>query len=440
MRRFMFAIVAVGVVFAAGVSYAQETTSAEQELIRLANEMVNAILKRDVASLGRLWADDVTHGTPDGMSISKDQALGAIESGVYVATSMTHDNLKVRVYGSTAVISGLNTEKSQLMGSDTSGQYLFTDTWIKRDGRWQCVATHLSEVAETTDDSQEPSPELKKLEGLVGVWAYEGEQADPPVAGLPYGGAGKYFGTLTNRFVLDGLFMEEKIEDNNPSGRTSIVTLMGYDAKAGKYTESSFISDGSSSVATATLDGRTWTSNSTMTTSEGKKVLLRSMSKYSSDWSSSTATTEVSPDNGKTWKLWYKDEGRKVKTDTDEQESGTKSGSLLGTWEQVSYKYGSMKEFSDSPKSRRRIKMITDTHSLWFDIDTSTEEIRIGAGGSYSLIGDTYTESKDFSGEGMKAYAGKKHVYTVQIESDKFIQSGALSDGLKIAEVWRRIK
>jgi len=68
---------------------------------------------------------------------------------------MTHDNLKVRVYGSTAVISGLSTEKSQLMGSDTSGQYLFTDTWIKRDGRWQCVATHLSEVAETTDDNEE---------------------------------------------------------------------------------------------------------------------------------------------------------------------------------------------------------------------------------------------------------------------------------------------
>ncbi len=120
--------------------------------------------------------------------------------------------------------------------------------------------------------------------------------------------------------------------------------------------------------------------------------------------------------------------------------SETKSSSLLGTWEQVSYKYGDMKEFSDSPKSRRRIKMITDTHSLWFDIDTSTEEIRIGAGGSYSLIDDTYTESKDFSGEGMKAYAGKKHVYTVQVEGDKFIQSGALSDGLKIEEVWRRIK
>ena len=176
-----------------------------------------------------------------------------------------------------------------------------------------CIGCSSTLQWENKADAPNPSPELKKLEGLVGDWAYEGEQADPPVAGLPYGGAGKYFGTSTHRFVLDGFFMEEKIEDNNPSGRTSIFTLTGYDPKSGKYTQSSFISDGSSSVATATLDGATWTSNSTMTTSEGKQVLLRTVVKYSSDWASVTATTEASPDNGKTWKLWYKDEGRKVK-------------------------------------------------------------------------------------------------------------------------------
>ena len=147
-----------------------KTTSDEQELIRLENEIVDAILKRDVASLDRLWADDVTLEPLDGtMTISKDQALGAIESGVYVATSMTIDNLRVRVYGSTAVVSGLSTEKSQFMGGDASGQKLFTDTWIKRDGRWQCV--HSSEVAETTNANEnavtaQPSPEMKKLEAL----------------------------------------------------------------------------------------------------------------------------------------------------------------------------------------------------------------------------------------------------------------------------------
>ncbi|HUU16156.1 MAG TPA: hypothetical protein VMW72_03315 [Sedimentisphaerales bacterium] len=123
-----------------------------------------------------------------------------------------------------------------------------------------------------------------------------------------------------------------------------------------------------------------------------------------------------------------------------QQELGMKSDSLLGTWELVSYKYGDQKEFSDVPKNLRRIKMITDTHSLWVQFDTSTKEIQDGAGGSYSLIGNTYTESKDFACEGMTSYLGKKHAYTVQVEGDKFILSGALSDGLKIEEVWRRVK
>ena len=115
---------------------------------KLAYESVDAMLKRNLATLDRILADDFTFGTPDGLSMTKDQSLGYLESGAYAVTSMRYDTLKVRVYGSTAVTSGLSTEKSQFMGSDTSGQYLFTDTWIKRDGRWQCVATHSSKVAQ----------------------------------------------------------------------------------------------------------------------------------------------------------------------------------------------------------------------------------------------------------------------------------------------------
>ena len=45
------------------------------------------------------------------------------------------------VAGDTAIVHGLWTEKSTLNGKDMSGQYRFTDTFIKRDGRWQAVGT-----------------------------------------------------------------------------------------------------------------------------------------------------------------------------------------------------------------------------------------------------------------------------------------------------------
>jgi steroid delta-isomerase-like uncharacterized protein len=161
----------------------------------------------------------------------------------------------------------------------------------------------------------EPSPAMKKLEGLVGDWAYKGEQVDPPVDGLPYGPAGKFSGTFANRFILDGLFLESKTQDKNPSGKTSIFSITGFDAKTKNYVANGFVSDGSreTSVETVSPDGRIWTSNSTMTTSSGKKVLVKSVAKYSSDWSSYKGTTEVSPDDGKTWKFWYKVEGKKLK-------------------------------------------------------------------------------------------------------------------------------
>jgi hypothetical protein len=46
----------------------------------------------------------------------------------------------------TAAVHGLWTEKSSLNGKDTSGTYRYTDTFIKRDGRWQAVATFTTKL------------------------------------------------------------------------------------------------------------------------------------------------------------------------------------------------------------------------------------------------------------------------------------------------------
>jgi ketosteroid isomerase-like protein len=118
------------------------SASVQKELIKLENDWNNALVKRDVAALSRILADDWTTIVPDdGTIMTKAQALANLKSGEDAYTSAIGDEWKVRVYGDAAVVLQRWTTKEQYKGKDVSGQYGFTDTWIKKDGRWQCVAS-----------------------------------------------------------------------------------------------------------------------------------------------------------------------------------------------------------------------------------------------------------------------------------------------------------
>lgn len=114
--------------------------------------------------------------------------------------------------------------------------------------------------------------------------------------------------------------------------------------------------------------------------------------------------------------------------------------SHLGTWQLASFKYGDATKWSEVPDGQRRIKHITDTHFTWVAYEAATGKVQSMAGGTYTLSGGAYTETIDYAGEGMTDYLGKKQASTIRVEGDKLHQSGELSDGLKIEEVWQRVK
>jgi ketosteroid isomerase-like protein len=122
--------------------------SAEQELIKLENEWADAWVKSDVAFNDRIMADDFTWTSPWGMVFTKADDLALVRSGEDVITSWALADMNVRVYGDAAVVTGRDTIKETYKGKDVSSQYRWTHTWVKRDGRWQCVAGHSSEIAQ----------------------------------------------------------------------------------------------------------------------------------------------------------------------------------------------------------------------------------------------------------------------------------------------------
>lgn len=122
------------------------------------------------------------------------------------------------------------------------------------------------------------------------------------------------------------------------------------------------------------------------------------------------------------------------------QESAAKKDAHLGTWKLVSTKYGPATEFTKRSDDAVRIKHITATHFTWLEVVSDSKKIVSGAGGKYTLEGGTYTETIEYAGEGMEAFLGKPQKFTVRVEGDKLFQSGELSSGLKIEEVWVRMK
>jgi hypothetical protein len=117
-----------------------------------------------------------------------------------------------------------------------------------------------------------------------------------------------------------------------------------------------------------------------------------------------------------------------------------KSGSShLGTWQLGSGTYGGTS--ASLPKDERHVKIITATHFVWVAYDDKNRVISSSMGGSCILEGAKYTETVEFfMPESMRTYLGKKQEFTIRIEGDKLYQSGKLSDGMTIEEVWQRVK
>ncbi len=115
-----------------------------EELVQIEHDWGDALLKQDAAAFGRCLGDDWTLTTSEGAVITKPIALADVGRGELRIKSFRLGEVKVRVYGDAAVVIGLIDEKSTLRGVDTSGRRRFTDVFVKRDGRWQAVASHES--------------------------------------------------------------------------------------------------------------------------------------------------------------------------------------------------------------------------------------------------------------------------------------------------------
>jgi ketosteroid isomerase-like protein len=160
--------VAVAVLAAASLSQGRTGTNgglapggddpagAEREIRDLEAQLARAVLHPDRALYERVLADDFTHTSHSGVFKTRAEWLAEDKFGgktdprpgrtTYDAFDV--DDLAVRVYGDTAVVTGHSTPRGRdAKGEPIRGQYRFLRVWVKRQGRWQAVAFQGTRIA-----------------------------------------------------------------------------------------------------------------------------------------------------------------------------------------------------------------------------------------------------------------------------------------------------
>lgn len=117
----------------------------EKSLLALERKWMEALKLRDASALSQIISDDFT-------LVSPRLVLAAGSRDKYFAHALRDLNLAsydfsestVRLYGRTALVSGLLKESAHVSGEDWGGSYLITDVWVNRDGLWRVVSRHAS--------------------------------------------------------------------------------------------------------------------------------------------------------------------------------------------------------------------------------------------------------------------------------------------------------
>jgi ketosteroid isomerase-like protein len=112
----------------------------ERQLARLNREYIEAVQNSDVRRFEELLAEDFVNSNPDGSLVERAGFLAQIARPPGISGLAAHD-VRIRVLGEVAIIHA-RTSYRKADGGNGGGRY--TDIWQRRDGRWLCVAAHVT--------------------------------------------------------------------------------------------------------------------------------------------------------------------------------------------------------------------------------------------------------------------------------------------------------
>lgn len=148
-RLYILALLLTGASSGSSVQHTDSTTprrNDERIHLRLEHEWAKVLGQRDGTTLDRILGEGVAFTSPRGRVVPRAPYISHRQSGS-VHEFATLDDLKVRTYGTTAIVTGRTTSAGRSDNRDPTSWSERTDTWIKSNGNWQVVASHWSTIS-----------------------------------------------------------------------------------------------------------------------------------------------------------------------------------------------------------------------------------------------------------------------------------------------------
>ena len=146
---------------------ARTAAAPAQILVELEKQWCEAYKNRDSAALDNILADDFIFTDEDGRTYDKARYIEAVTQIIKVESYSLND-LTTRASASSGVVAGRWSGKLTIDGKDGSGSFRFTDTFVKRQGRWQALA---SQDTRMQPDTITTASGLKYIDLVVGSGA-----------------------------------------------------------------------------------------------------------------------------------------------------------------------------------------------------------------------------------------------------------------------------
>ncbi len=125
-------------------------TLVEEEVLQTDRNRVEALLHNDASALEHIYADELIFTNQYGVVRDKAHWIVTAREGEFKFESYTTEDVRVRIYGETAVVTGRFLATGQARGNKLKGLPVrYICVYVKRDGRLQLVAQQATPIAAT---------------------------------------------------------------------------------------------------------------------------------------------------------------------------------------------------------------------------------------------------------------------------------------------------